>query len=278
MLASGAYYADRLGLLSSDRWLSMDQLQHALLPIHVERGVNDAILIIAFSGGAQQLTIPVHQFFEITKTLGYSRILLRDKFEMHYHHGVDRKRRDWPSLLDYLGSQIEELAPQKVICIGTSSGGYAALVAGYYLGADYVHAFAAQTRIGVDPESIRTAVNPRNRRKLYRSTRAFRQALDLAPLLEKSNGKTTYFLHYCACHETDRGFAERVADLPSVITFGYPCSAHAVAIFLAKKRWLGKLLEVENQDRLAEIVKDRFGGEVVITSNLVNEASQAVSL
>jgi len=153
MLASGAYYADRLGLLSSDRWLSMDQLQHALLPIHVERGVNDAILIIAFSGGAQQLTIPVHQFFEITKTLGYSRILLRDKFEMHYHHGVDRKRRDWPSLLDYLGSQIEELAPQKVICIGTSSGGYAALVAGYYLGADYVHAFAAQTRIGVDPES-----------------------------------------------------------------------------------------------------------------------------
>jgi hypothetical protein len=278
MLASGAYYADRLGLLSSDRWLSMDQLQHALLPVHVERGINDSILIIAFSGSAQQLTIPVHQFFEITKTLGYSRILLRDKFEMHYHYGVDRKRRDWPSLLDYLKRQIEELAPQKVICIGTSSGGYAALVAGYYLGADYVHAFGAQTRIGVDPESIRTAVNPRNRRKLYRSKRAFRQALDLAPLLEKSNGKTNYFLHYCACHETDRDFAQRVASLPAVITFGYPCSAHAVAIFLAKKRWLGKLLEMENQDRLVEVVKDRFGGEVVITPNLVSGAPQAVSL
>ena len=277
MLATGVRYADRLGLLSANRWLSMDKLQHALLPIHVERGVNDSILIIAFSGGAQQLTIPVHQFFEITKTLGYSRILLRDKHEMHYHFGVDRKRRDWPSLLEYLKIQIQELAPQKVICIGTSSGGYAALVAGYYLGADYVHAFGAQTRIGVDPESIRTAVNPRNRRKLYQSKRAFRQVFDLAPLLEKPNHKTTYFLHYCACHETDRGFAERVAALPSVITFGYPCSAHAVAIFLAKKRLLGKLLEVENQDRLAEVVKDGFGGEVVITPNLVNKAPQAVS-
>jgi len=278
MLATSVRYADRLGLLSADRWLSMDRLQHALLPIHVERGVNDSILIIAFSGGAQQLTIPVHQFFEITKTLGYSRILLRDKYEMHYHYGVDRKRRDWPTLLKYLKSQIEELSPQKVICVGTSSGGYAALVAGYYLGADYVHAFGAQTRIGADPESIRTAVNPRNRMKLSKSRRAFRQAFDLAPLLEKSNGKTTYFLHYCACHETDRDFAQRVASLPSVITFGYPCSAHAVAIFLAKKRWLEKLLEVENQDRLAEVVKDGFGGEVVITPNLVNEAPQAVSL
>lgn len=278
MLASGVRYADRLGLLSADRWLRMDRLQHALLPIHVERGVNDSILIIAFSGGAQQLTIPVHQFFEITKTLGYSRILLRDKHEMHYHYGFDRKRRDWPTLLKYLRSQIAQLSPQKVICMGTSSGGYAALVAGYYLGADYVHAFGAQTRIGADPESLSTAVNPRNRMKLSKSRRAFREAFDLVPLLEKTNGKTTYFLHYCACHETDRGFAERVAGLPSVNTFGYPCSAHAVAIFLAKKRWLGKLLELENQDRLADLVKGQFGGEVVITPAQVTDVPQAVSL
>src|SRR5262245_37617191 len=278
LLVGGARYADRLGLVSAQRWLNMNRLQRALLPIHVERGINDSVLIIAFAGGAQRLSIPVHQFFEITKMLGYSRILLRDKHEMHYHFGVDRKRRDWPSLLEYLKNQIRELSPQKVMCIGTSSGGYAALVAGYYLGSDYVHAFGAQTRIGIDPESLSTAVNPHNRVKLLKSKRAFRPAFDLVPLLEKSNGKTTYFLHYCACHEADRGFAERVSGLPSVTAFGYPCSAHAVAIFLAKKHWLGKLLELENQERLAEVVANQFGEEVVIKPNLINAPPQAASL
>jgi hypothetical protein len=271
MLASGAYYADRLGLLSSDRWLSMDQLQHALLPIHVERGVNDSILIIAFSGGAQKLGLPVHQFFEVTKTLGYSRILLRDKYYMFYHHGVDRKRHDWPKLLNYLGTEIERLSPKQVFCIGTSSGGYAALVAGYYLGADYVHAFGAQTRIAVDRDSIRNALYPSNRQRLSKSRRAFRQAFDLAPLLKEPNNKTTYFLHYCACHEVDCAYAERLAGLPSVITFGYPCSAHAVAIFLAKKRFLGTLLDVKNQSRLMDVVKDHFRHEVAITPTIVSE-------
>jgi hypothetical protein len=278
LLLSSARYADRLGLISAQRWLNMDQLQRALLPIHVERGVNDSVLIIAFSGGAQRLSIPVHQFFEITKLLGYSRILLRDKHEMHYHYGVDRKRRDWPTLLEYLKNQINDLSPRKVICVGTSSGGYAALVAGHHLRADWVHAFGAQTFIGIDPESLRTAVNPRNRRKLYYSKRAFREALDLAPVLQKSNGKTTYFLHYCAGHEADRRFAEHVADLPSVVTFGYPCSAHAVAVFLAKKQWLGKLLELDSQYRLAEVVKSQFGGEVLITPRLANEDRPTVSL
>jgi len=271
MLASGAYYADRLGLLSSDRWLSMDQLQHALLPIHVERGVNDSILIIAFSGGAQKLGLPVHQFFEVTKTLGYSRILLRDKYYMFYHHGVDRKRHDWPKLLNYLGTEIERLSPKQVFCIGTSSGGYAALVAGYYLGADYVHAFGAQTRIAVDRDSIRNALYPSNRQRLSKSRRAFRQAFDLAPLLKEPNNKTTYFLHYCACHKVDCAYAERLAGLPSVITFGYPCSAHAVAIFLAKKRFLGTLLDVKNQSRLMDVVKDHFRHEVAITPTIVSE-------
>ena len=277
-LASGARYGERLGLWSSNRWLSMDRLSYTLLPIHVERGMNDSILIIAFSGGAQKLGVPVRQFFEVTKTLGYSRILLRDKYYMFYHHGVDRKRHDWPKLLNYLGTEIERLSPKQVFCIGTSSGGYAALVAGYYLGADYVHAFGAQTRIAVDRGSIRNALYPSNRRRLSRSKRAFRPAFDLASLLKEPNNKTTYFLHYCACHEVDCAYAERLAGLPSVTTFGYPCSGHAVAIFLAKKRWLGKLLEVENQHRLIDVVKKQFGSEVTITPSSFNHAPRAVSL
>jgi len=253
----------------------MDKLRQALLQIHIEKGANESVLIIAFSGDAQRLTIPIHQFFELTQMLGYSRILLRDKYYMHYHHGVDRKRRDWPSLLEYLRNQVEYLSPQTVFCIGTSSGGYAALVAGYYLGADYVHAFSPQTHIALDKESIRKAVHPSQRWRLSRSKRAFRPVFDLAPLLGQPNRRTTYFLHYCFCHEGDRAFADRISGLPSVVSFGYPCSAHAVPIFLAKKNLLGKLLDVDNQDRLIDVVKAHFGREVVIKPTAPSAAPQA---
>lgn len=264
-LAQLLYSCDRLGLVSMPRWISMDKNKHAFLPILCERGTDASTLIIAFSGGAQRLDVPVHQFFETTRTLGCDRILLRDKFKMFYHHGVDRKRRDWPSLLGYLAQEIAHLNPARVISLGASSGGYAALIAGHHLGVDFVHAFGPQTKIAVDREGIRNARFPINRWRMSVSKRVHREVLDLVPMLRRWNGKTRYFVHYGRNHAIDAGFAQRIAPLPSVTTLGYPCAAHAIATFLAKKRFLGRVLEIDNQDRLAAMARDHFGDEVMIT-------------
>lgn len=248
------------------RWIGMDKNKHAFLPILCERGADGSTLIIAFAGGSQTLDVPVYQFFETTKTLGYDRILLRDKHYMFYHHGVDRKRRDWPSLLAYLEREIARLKPKRVISLGVSSGGYAALIAGHHLGVDFVHAFSPQTKIAIDPEGIRNARHSFNRWRIAISKRVYREALDLVPMLQRWNGKTRYFVHYGSGHPVDARFAERIAPLPSVTTLGYPCDAHAVAIFLAKKRFLGRLLEIRNQDRLAALAREHFGDQVRITS------------
>ncbi|MGE5817792.1 MAG: hypothetical protein ACM37Z_07210, partial [Deltaproteobacteria bacterium] len=68
------------------RRIGMANLRKARLPILVERGENPSVLIIAFTGGQQKLNFPVYQFFETTQTLGYSRILLWDRYYMYYHH------------------------------------------------------------------------------------------------------------------------------------------------------------------------------------------------
>jgi len=94
--------ADRFGLVSLEKWITTESLKHAVLPVLVERGQDNSVLIVAFAGGAQKLGLPIHDFFETTKTLGCSKILLRDRYKMFYHYGVDRKRRDWPSLVSYL--------------------------------------------------------------------------------------------------------------------------------------------------------------------------------
>jgi hypothetical protein len=257
--------ADRLGLVSKRRWIGMDKNRHAILPILCERGTDESVLIIAFSGGAQKLDVPVHEFFETTKTLGYNRILLWDRYYMYYHYGVDRKRRDWPSLIEYLQQEIARLQPKKVLCVGTSSGGYAAIVAGHHLKADFVHAFGPQTEITLDRKGIRDARHPVHRWRMSISNRVHKEVLDLVPMLREFNGKTRYFVHYGTGHEIDRCFAERIAGLPSVTTLGYQCDAHAIAIFVAKKKFLGHVLLIENQNRLAEIAKDYFGEKIRIT-------------
>lgn len=251
------------GLLA--KRIGMAKLRRARLPILVEKGESPSVLIIAFTGGQQKLNFPVYQFFETTKTLGCSRILLWDRYYMFYHHGVDRKRRDWPSLLTFLRGEITRLQPRTVFCIGVSSGGYAAIIAGHYLGADYVHAFGPQTKIAIDREGIRNARFRFNRWRLSFSPRVFRDALDLVPMLEKFNGKTKFFVHYGSWHKVDREFAQRVAHSPSVVTLGYPINSHGVAVFLAKKRFLDRLFDVANQDKLPELARQNIGDQVVIT-------------
>jgi hypothetical protein len=184
---------------------------------------------------------------------------------MFYHHGVDRKRRDWPSLLDFFKREIDRLRPETIFCVGVSSGGYAAMIAGHYLGADYVHAFGPQTKIAIDREGIRNARFRFNRWRLSISSRVFKEVLDLVPMLQKPNGKTKFFVHYGAQHEIDREFALRVAGLPSVATMGYPSNSHGVAVFLAKKRFLEPLFQVANQDKLTDLAQSCFGSQVAIT-------------
>ena len=254
-----------LGFSLVARRIGMAKLRRARLPILVERGENPSVLIIAFTGGQQKLHFPVYQFFETTQSLGCSRILLWDRYYMFYHHGVDRRRRDWPSLLEFFKREIARLCPQTIFCVGVSSGGYAAMIAGHYLGADYVHAFGPQTKIALDREAIRNARFRFNRWRLSISRRVFKEVLDLVPMLQKPNGKTKFFVHYGAQHEVDRKFAQRVAGLPSVVTLGYPINSHGVAVFLAKKRFLQHLFQVADQDKLTDIARSCFGDEVVIT-------------
>jgi hypothetical protein len=231
------------------RGARIDELKLANKASLVERGREPSVLIVAFTGRAKMLMMPVYEFFDLTNSLGYSRILLRDRFKKRYHHGIDRRRPDHPRLLNFLRQEINNLQAQKTIFIGTSSGGYAAIRVGHDLGANYVHAFGAQT-----------GVNPIHLGKTEREP-----PLDLTSLLNESNQKTIYYLHYCYNYESDRLHAQRVSGAPGVITLGYPGTTHLVAVQLAKKGILAQLLLIENQERVAALAREFYGDEVIIT-------------
>ncbi|HWP58048.1 MAG TPA: hypothetical protein VNL14_09190 [Candidatus Acidoferrales bacterium] len=240
----------------------IDELRHAVAPALVERGRDDSVLMIAFTGFVHRLSLRIYEFFEATKALGYSRILLRDKYRVWYHHGIDRERRDIPRLVRYLEREISRLNPRTVICLGTSAGGYAALLAGHLLRADYVHAFAPDTFLDV---ALRTCLSklwrsryPWARCRLRFSRRARPEFFDLAEVLKNHNRKTTYFVHYCEGCERDVAEANRVANLPGVQMMPYPCDTHQVAIFLAKRGFLAKILNAAHQTELAFLARAHF--------------------
>ena len=218
----------------------------------IQRGKDPSVVIVAFTGSAKMLMMPVYEFFDLTKSLGYSRILLRDRFNKRYHRGIDRRRPDYPSFLAFLRQAINDLGAQKTIFVGTSAGGYAALRAGHDLGVDYVHAFGAQT--GLNPVHLRILENRE-------------PPMDLSQILKEPNPNTAYYLHYCRSNESDRLHAERIAGCPNIITLGYPGTSHLITLLLARKGLLGPILTIENQNRIVALARQSYGDEVYITGD-----------
>lgn len=240
----------------------IDETVKADQPILSERGRDDSVLIIAFTGFGDKLHMGVFEFFDATKSTNYSRILLRDKFGVWYHHGINHQIRDFPQLIDHLKAETARLKPKKIICIGTSAGGYAAIVVGHHLPADYVHAFGPDTNLDVTLRAaIRSTFKDRNRYrrwKLLFSRRAKPDYFDLTELLRNHNCTTKYYIHYCARSEWDAERAKRIEHLPGVICIAYPCDTHAVSVFLTKGKFLGKILDISQQDHIHELARAHF--------------------
>jgi hypothetical protein len=102
-------------------------------------------LLIAFSGLALQLGMPVFEFREITRRIaGPSFVFARDHKRSWYHRGIAGVSEDVDGTVAALRATVDALAPSRVVTVGTSAGGYAALLFGELLGAHATHAFGPQ--------------------------------------------------------------------------------------------------------------------------------------
>lgn len=229
----------------------------------VEKGEDPSVLVVAFTGFKGGLTMPTFDFLALTKLTRYSRILLMDASRTCYMGGVPPELPDYAALRAELRRRIAELAPQKMIFIGASSGAYAALLLGHELGADYVHAFSPYTyldRANVlkhdDQDSLAHQADTIARIEALPAD--VRALLDLAPLLARHNRKTRYYLHVCRNSRWDMMRAKRLVKCPGVLLIGYPCTGHGVASTLARNNLLGDLLKLENQEHLPRKLKQRI--------------------
>lgn len=228
-----------------------------------DAGEDRSMTVAAFTGGARLLLLRPFDFMDVTGMMHYDRILLRDPTKSWFHLGFGEPGGSFDSVVQTVRNLNLELKGEKVMTIGTSMGGYAALLAGHALGADYVHAFSPQTNLGAESiaqlDDLELAGSS-NLARVHARLGPDAEILDLRRVLARPNGKTRYFIHVCSGRPLDLKRAERLAGLPQVEVLRYPCNVHNVLIGMAPKRFLRTALTLEEQDTLVERHAQIFGG------------------
>jgi hypothetical protein len=108
--------------------------------------VDSETLVISFAGHDRIFGgIPRFEFVNFMEThfKHVSRHFYTDKYLNSYHQGIHEITNNIDETIDYLRDEIKNY--KNVICLGVSSGGYAAILFGSLLNINYVLAFIPQT-------------------------------------------------------------------------------------------------------------------------------------
>jgi hypothetical protein len=206
-----------------------------------------ATLLVAFGGLAHSVGgIPVFEFFSLVhgEDPAAKRLFLRDDAQCWYHGGVEGAGTTVPEVATWLRRVIADSGAERVVALGASGGGFAAILFGALTGIDEVHAFAPQTFVD------------RRHRALYFDRRYEPQIatlrslparhplfLDLKQVVERAGEGTRFVIHYPGLNRLDAIHARRMNRLPAVRLHRHPFEDHNVVGKLRESGALSALLQ-----------------------------------
>ena len=163
-------------------------------------------------------------------------IHVRDHAGAWYHRGVAGAGAD----VDAVAERLRELAAgvDRVVTLGSSAGGYAALLFGALTGAE-VHAFSPQSFI--DPELRATHGDTRWAPRVEAlGADMDRRYADLLPVLAASDGR--FHVYYASRDPLQTLHAERLGELARVTLHPFDHDGEDLAGELRSSGWLGSFL------------------------------------
>lgn len=210
--------------------------------IHVDMSARSDVLVVAFGGlGLRVSATPPFEFFRVLDELGPTKkLLIRDQLQAWYHRGIAGLADDIPGIATELRRLIESADAPKVVMLGSSAGGYAALLFGRLVGATEVHAFAPQTFIASE---LRRRHNDHRfgdaHAALMHSGRYQPRYGDLTAFFRESSSNGTRFtVHYCVTEPLDTIHATMLGEQADVELVKYPEGGH---LFVKLLRHTGEL-------------------------------------
>jgi hypothetical protein len=103
-------------------------------------------LVVCFAGMLGQLGgVPRFEFLGVCRRAGVNHALfLKDPSQSWYLRGVGGAGRSFEAIIETIRAEVDRLQPDRLVLMGYSGGGYAAVRAGVALGADAVISFVPQ--------------------------------------------------------------------------------------------------------------------------------------
>lgn len=141
-------------------------------------------LLVTFGGIAQGIGMPRFEFLRITNELSAKLLFARDISQSWYHSELPEIGLGIVDLAKTITEVTAEAKVKRVVCVGNSMGGYAALLLGSLTAADQVIAFAPQTFLTRRLRFIHGDRRWREQcKKLYSSPHLLKPALNLKQYL-----------------------------------------------------------------------------------------------
>ena len=179
-------------------------------------------VLIAFGGIAGALVIPPYEFFNLTRDLDINKIYLRDLSQTWYHSGLPGISRNIEETASFLKRQVTVASTGKVVLVGNSMGGYAAILFGILLEANIVHAFSPHTFIG-SSKYIRS-----KNRIQYVHAKFSRRYFDLGRVMRLHSNTVRVNVYYDPADKLDKSHAFHLKGSTSVTLFPLHGAGHSL--------------------------------------------------
>jgi hypothetical protein len=213
-------------------------------------------LIISF-GFADWMTLPPFDFFgrikklEQRRGIALNRLLLRDPLNAWYQRGIPGLGTHVDEVVGTLRSLIRSIRPSRVITIGQSMGGYAAIMFGMLLDADPIVAFAPVSHL--NPREASCYGDWRYVPTMYRLEEDPPKScyFDLVSLGRTLDYRGTLHVIFGTHPGNDDGVsgsldamhALRLARLAKVKLYPFPEALHTIVKWLVEHKQLDDLLD-----------------------------------
>jgi hypothetical protein len=202
-------------------------------------------LLVSFSGMAHQRKgLPPFEFRRIARDLPVNLLRLRDNHQLWFQAGIPGVSANPAETARFIQSQIYAINPTRLVAVGSSMGGYAALLFGTLLGFDEVHAFSPKTFLH---PWRRLAIGDywfwRYQFKLFLYWGRSHQWWDLRDVLHKIPPRGRVHIYYDPNFRIDRRHAQHLSGLPRVILHTQPGGSHTLVRQMAESGELIRLLK-----------------------------------
>ncbi|GAB4341412.1 MAG: hypothetical protein Kow0089_15780 [Desulfobulbaceae bacterium] len=203
-------------------------------------------LLICFASIGGKLPTPPFEFQGVARPHRTNKLFLRDLHRSWYHAGLADVTSGIEETAAFLREKVRETGASRVITMGNSMGGYAALLFGKLIDAAVIHAFSPQTVLH-DERYIRNKERIAAVHERYPAT-----FFDLKPVMEKP-GEGLVHIYYDMTNSIDRKHAGRLKKVDGARFYRFIGGGHGLVRFMRETGQLARILHASCHEPLTRL-------------------------